>query len=343
MPSPLQLARRESVLAETQTQLRAERQARARAESHGNGAAGALLEKDTRISDLTAQLAALEKEPDGALPQLRQRVAALSEEKQTLEASLGRAVRAAQEGDAASQSLRVAAHEAEARARKAEQHAVQQASQLKRSMDELARAQTRVGELESREREAKREWESGKTSNAHALRMVGTLQSETSQAHERANELTVALRIAQGEVEALSGKVKLGDNERRNMEERMSQLRQELRKLSVQLAAKTEECARVRVEYEKAHVAEANANNSSGEAGGDGGAGGDNRHMDELSSIMLERDTLSHSNDELHHRNEQVSVNELTVIYCQSSFFSASIMPVCVCVCVCQTRERERV
>ena len=132
--------------------------------------------------------------------------------------------------------------------------------------------------------------------------MVGTLQSETSQAHERANELTVALRIAQGEVEVLSSKVKLGDNERRNMEERMSQLRQELRKLSVQLAAKTEECARVRVEYEKARVDLAQSSGS----GTGVNQSGDNSHMDELSTVMLERDTLAHSNDELQHRNEQV-------------------------------------
>ena len=41
--------------------------------------------------------------------------------------------------------------------------------------------------------------------------------------------------------------------------------------------------------------------------GEDGKGGrGDNSHMDELSSVMLERDTLSHSNEELQHQNEQV-------------------------------------
>ena len=144
------------------------------------------------------------------LPKLRQRITALTEEKQTLEASLSRAVRAAQEGESTSQSLRVAAHEAEDGYATAEQHAVQQAEQLKQSENQLKLAQARVSEIESREREVKQEWESGKTSNAHALRMVGTLQAETTQAHERANELTVQLRIAQGRLKLCPAKSSLG-------------------------------------------------------------------------------------------------------------------------------------
>lgn len=168
--------------------------------------------------------------------------------------------------------------------------------------------------------------QAGKTSNAHALRMVGTLQSETSQAHERANELTVALRIAQGEVEALSGKVKLGDNERRNMEERMSQLRQELRKLSVQLAAKTEECARVRVEYEKARVelAQGGGSATTDDIADQTQKGGS---ADELSTVMLERDNLSRSNEEMIHQNEQVSyhMQRTTNSWLNSLYYSKQV------------------
>jgi hypothetical protein len=61
----------------------------------------------------------------------------------------------------------------------AERSTLMQSHNLKRATDELIEKRKQLATFKQQEAEVVSQWEQGKTSNVHALRMVGTLQDET--------------------------------------------------------------------------------------------------------------------------------------------------------------------
>ena len=137
-----------------------------------------------------------------------------------------------------------------------------------------------------------------------ALRMVGTLQDETDRLRKECETSKIEMRKIEASLEIKTAEQERWENERTNLENRQTDLRQEIRKLSVQLAAKTEECARQRVEVVRVE-AEARVNspppallhsNQMTE-----------QESDRLSAVMLERDQLHHENDRLTRQLQLIS------------------------------------
>jgi chromosome segregation ATPase len=119
---------------------------------------------------------------------------------------------------------------------------------LKQATDELLRLRKEVTVYKQHEEELAVQWKQGETSNNHALRMVGTLQTESDRLRQESETSKRQLEEVKAAMVLKTEESERWMSERTILGNRQNDLRQEIRKLSIQLAAKTEECSKTKVD-----------------------------------------------------------------------------------------------
>jgi chromosome segregation ATPase len=187
---------------------------------------------------------------------------------------------------------------------------------LKLATDELLLLRKETAKYVVQEKKIQKSWSDGQTSNKHAIRMVGQLQTETDRLRSECETLKNKMKNLIATIEIKDVEAETMIRERTLLENRQNDLRQEIRKLSIQLAAKTEECSKARIELvrveataraktptqeeqEEQEAAAAAASSDGSRTSVPSSLAEIEKQMDHVSNVMLERDNLIFENEKL--------------------------------------------
>jgi len=170
---------------------------------------------------------------------------------------------------------------------------------LKQATDELLRLRKEVTVYKQHEEELAVQWKQGETSNNHALRMVGTLQTESDRLRQESETSKRQLEEVKAAMVLKTEESERWMSERTILGNRQNDLRQEIRKLSIQLAAKTEECSKTKVDLLQLEGRKHNHDTHHKNHRHHNPAHGQTleQQRDEVSQLMLARDQLQHDHD----------------------------------------------